>query len=247
MVFKVKTPNIEFITPHKPLLEIAPPVPAGQMLPDWFQNMGTDIPDYNAPFPRVGEWIKEFTGHTIKKCPAVIDYLTEGYIIPLWSDILIQKIGDRIHWENNQLDIGIIEFHNFEQAPTYPYQGNDHRHPLKFISPWWFKTPPGWSTLFMAPQLHKQDNYTLIPGIVETDSFNQINFPGIWHTEGDTILKRGTPFLHVIPFKREKYSHNNRIATAEDHDLITSEQTALRSKFTGGYRDITRRFRRKLK
>ena len=100
----------------------------------------------------------------------------------------------------------------------------------------------------MAPQLHKQDNYTLIPGIVETDSFNQINFPGIWHTEGDTILKRGTPFLHVIPFKRkEKYSHNNRIATAEDHDLITSEQTALRSKFTGGYRDITRRFRRKLK
>ena len=78
MVFKVKTPNIEFITPHKPLLEIAPPVPAGQMLPDWFQNMGTDIPDYNAPFPRVGEWIKEFTGHTIKKCPAVIDYLAEG-------------------------------------------------------------------------------------------------------------------------------------------------------------------------
>ena len=99
----------------------------------------------------------------------------------------------------------------------------------------------------MAPQLHPQDNYTLIPGIVETDSFNQINFPAIWHTEGDTILKRGIPFLHVIPFKREKYSHSKRVATAEDHDLITYEQTALRSKFTGGYREVTRRFRKKHK
>ena len=103
------------------------------------------------------------------------------------------------------------------------------------------------STLFLQPQLHPQDNYTLFPGIVETDSFHQINFPAVWHTEGDTILKRGIPFLHVIPFKREKIKNVNRFAEAEDHDMITYQQTALRSKFTGGYRDITRRFRRKLK
>ena len=45
MVWKLKKPNIEFITPHKPLLEIAPPVPAGQMLPDWFSAMSNDIPE----------------------------------------------------------------------------------------------------------------------------------------------------------------------------------------------------------
>lgn len=247
MVFKVKKPDIEFITPHKTLLETAPPVPGAQMIPDWFTKMNKDIPDLEGPFPKVGDWIEEFTGHTIKKCPAVVDYFTQGYVIPLWSDILIQKIEDRIHWENNKLDIGVIEFHNFQQAPTYHFKEGDYRHPLKFISPWWFKTPPGYSTLFLQPQLHPQDNYTLFPGIVETDSFHQINFPAVWHTEGDTILKRGIPFLHVIPFKREKIKNINRFAEAEDHDMITYQQTALRSKFTGGYRDITRRFRRKLK
>ena len=247
MVWKLKQKNIEFITPHKSLLETAPPVPGAQMIPDWFSKMSNDIPDFEGPFPKVGDWIKEFTGHTIKKCPAVVDYFAEGYVIPLWSDILIQKHGDNIHWENNKLDIGIIEFHNFQQAPTYHYKEGDYRHPLKFISPWWFKTPPGYSTLFLQPQLHPQDNYTLFPGIVETDSFHQINFPAVWHTEGDTILKRGIPFLHVIPFKREKIKNVNRFAEAEDHDMITYQQTALRSKFTGGYRDITRRFRRKLK
>ncbi len=247
MVWKLKKPNIEFITPHKPLLEIAPPVPAGQMLPDWFSAMSNDIPDPGHEFPRLGDWIKDFKGHTVKKCPAVIDFLTEGYIIPLWCDILIQKQNDKLHWENNELDIGVVEFHNYQQAPTYPFKENDYKHPLKFISPWWFKTPPGWSMLFMQPQLHFQKEFSLLPGIVETDSFHQTNFPGIWHREGDTILKRGIPFIHVIPFKRTKHSLLPRIANEVDRDTNAYEQTALRSKFVGGYREITRRFRKNIK
>ena len=157
--------------------------------------LSNDILDFHTSFPRVGDWIKEFTGHTIKKCPAVIDYLTEGYIIPLWCDLLVQKQGDKIHWENHNIDYVMIEFHNYEQAQTYLlFEEGDHRHPLKFISPWFFKTPPGWSTMFIPPLLERNDNFTLIPGIAETDSFHQINFPGIWHTDGDTILKRGMPF-----------------------------------------------------
>jgi len=245
MVRKIKTKNIEFITTVPPLVDIAPPVPASQMIPKWFDMLSNDIPDFQGPFPRVGDWIKEFTGHTIKKCPAVIDYLTEGYIVPLWCDLLVQKHGEKIHWENHNIDYGQIEFHNYEQAQTYPFEEGDHRHPLKFISPWFFKTPPGWSTMFIPPLLERNEHFTLIPGIVETDSFHQINFPGIWHTQGDTILKRGMPFLHVIPFKREKKPKLIvRKSTQDDMDMIRDEQTSLRSKFTGGYREITRRFRK---
>jgi len=86
----------------------------------------------------------------------------------------------------------------------------------------------------------------LLPGIVETDSFHQVNFPSIWHREGDTILKRGSPLLHVIPFKRSDYNFINRVATDKDNDTNAYQQTALRSKFVGGYRDITRRFRKKI-
>ena len=206
--------NMEFKTTIFGLQEVAPPVPASQMIPDWFKNlsMHIEIPD-KKPFPLMGKIIEKFSNHTIKKCPAVVDYFTEGYIVPLWSDVLIQRYGQDFHFESNLLDQlpNFIEFHSEEQFKGYHFKKNDYRRAIKFVSPWHFYTPKGWSTLFIPPLLHPNNDFTLFPGIVETDSFNQVNFPGIWHSEGDRILKRGLPFLHAIPFKRRKNKHDDTI------------------------------------
>jgi len=236
--------NIEFKTSIPGLQEVAPPVPASQMIPDWFKNlsMHIEMPE-KKPFPVIGKIAEKFNSHTIKKCPAVVDYFTEGYIIPLWSDVLIQRYGQDFHFESNLLDQlpNFVEFHSEEQFKGYHFKKNDYRRAVKFVSPWHFYTPKGWSTLFIPPLLHPNNDFTLFPGIVETDSFHQVNFPSIWHSEGDVILKRGEPFLHVIPFKREKIGLEVEVFEKEDHDSINSEAFKLRSKFTGGYRDITRR------
>ena len=63
--------------------------------------------------------------------------------------------------------------------------------------------------------------------------------------EGQTIIKRGDPFLHVIPFKRESMDLELRVSTEQDKEIIRNQGMELRSKFTNGYRDITRRNRRK--
>ena len=54
------------------------------------------------------------------------------------------------------------------------------------------------------------DRFSIIPGIVDTDSFSlEINFPIVLN--GDkypvikTTIKKGTPYVQVIPFKREKW------------------------------------------
>ena len=47
--------------------------------------------------------------------------------------------------------------------------------------------------------------------------------------------------MHVIPFKREKVGLEVELFNDKDHDAINNEAFRLRSKFTGGYRDITRR------
>lgn len=238
--------NIEFKTSIFGLQEVAPPVPAGQMIPDWFKNlsMHIEIPE-KKPFPLMGKIIEKFSNHTIKKCPAVVDYFTEGYIIPLWSDVLIQRYGQDFHFESNLLDQlpNFIEFHSEEQFKGYHFKKNDYRRAIKFVSPWHFYTPKGWSTLFIPPLLHPNNDFTLFPGIVETDSFHQVNFPGIWHAEGDRILKRGSPFLHVIPFKRSKTKLKVSEFTGDDFKKVDIESFNLRSKMTGGYREITRKNR----
>tara|TARA_B000000557_G_scaffold254467_1_gene244618 strand:- start:102 stop:854 length:753 start_codon:yes stop_codon:yes gene_type:complete len=240
----IKKNEIKFATMSPALIDTAPPVPAGQMIPDWFQNLPLDLARLDIqPFPKMGEMLKDYNSHTIKKCPAVVDYFTQGYIIPMWYDMLVQRHGDTFHFETNQINLpsSHIEFHDNEQFSTYPLEDSDYKRAVKFTSPWFFWTPPGWSTLFIPPLLHKNDDFTVIPGIVETDSFHQVNFPSIWHAEGDTIIKRGTPFLHCIPFKREKTELAVELFSDTEHKAIDNESFRLRSKFTGGYREITRR------
>ena len=111
---KIKGNNIVFKTQIPALIDLVPPVPAGQMIPEWFQKLKMDLPrESKKPFPVIGPILKKWSSHTIKKCPAVVDFFTEGYIIPLWSDILIQRYGDDFHFETNQIEgIGsTIEFH----------------------------------------------------------------------------------------------------------------------------------------
>jgi len=243
-----KTPTITFKTQNPALIELCPPIPAAQAIPEWFQKLSMDLPrPDHKPFPVLGPIVKKWSSHTLKKCPAVVDYFAQGYIIPMWCDILVQRHGQDFHFETNGIQDGIgsgIEFHEEAQFKTYPFKRNDYRRAVKFTSPWFFHTPPGWSTLFIQPLMHPQDNYTLFPGIVETDSFHQVNFPSIWHSEGDRILERDYPFLHVIPFKRSKTKLNIEEFTDLDYKKNSIESYNLRSKMTAGYREITRRNRK---
>ena len=80
----------------------------------------------------------------------------------------------------------------------------------KFYNPWIIKTPPGYSCLFVSPLNNADDRFSIISAIVDTDTYTQyINFPfivnGDKYPELDTIVKKGTPYVQVIPFKRDNW------------------------------------------
>ena len=73
------------------------------------------------------------------------------------------------------------------------------------------KTPPGYSSLFLPPMNNTDDRFSIIPGIVDTDTYKlEVNFPIVFN--GDkyeslkTTIKRGTPYVQVIPFKRDSWT-----------------------------------------
>jgi hypothetical protein len=82
---------------------------------------------------------------------------------------------------------------------------------MKIVNPWHIKTPPGYSCLFVSPLNNdKNDKFHIIAGIVDTDTYGlEINFPYI--VNGDKyktlneIIHKGTPYVQVIPFKRENW------------------------------------------
>jgi hypothetical protein len=78
----------------------------------------------------------------------------------------------------------------------------------KILNPWHIKTPKGYSCLFVPPLNNSDDRFSIIPAIVDTDNHPiEINFPIVINGDKypilETTIKKGTPYVQIIPFKRE--------------------------------------------
>tara|TARA_Y100001937_G_scaffold5700_1_gene7584 strand:+ start:19821 stop:20585 length:765 start_codon:yes stop_codon:yes gene_type:complete len=238
---------IEFKTDVNGLEEIAPVKPAKYFLPKWFKGMKDFVEvdavhEKNKPnyFGKKGDTAKKHTSGTVKRCPAIVDLITEGFIIPMWSDFLIQRDMETFEWDNKNFQYG-IEFHSKEQIKGWNLKKTDFPEGIKFVNPWRIYTPKGYSVMFMTPTYQFEKRFTVLPGIVETDSYHHINFPSIWHTTKDAVIERGTPFIQVIPFKRDKWNLDVSQMNTEDLKNDETEKTALSTKFKNAYRDIVSR------
>ena len=238
---------IEFKTDVKGLEEIAPVKPAKYFLPQWFKGMKDFVEvdavhEKNKPnyFAKKGDTAKKHTSGTVKRCPAIVDLITEGFIIPMWSDFLIQRDMETFEWDNKNFQYG-IEFHSKEQIKGWNLKKTDFPEGIKFTNPWRIYTPKGYSVMFMTPTYQFEKRFTVLPGIVETDSYHHINFPSIWHTTKDAVIERGTPFIQVIPFKRDEWNLNISQMNDLDYKNEETEKTALSTKFKNAYRDIVSR------
>lgn len=201
----------EFIENNKDNL----PVPTKLNIPDWFKKLKHHSVE-----------------KTIKGCMPFLDTLTSGYLLKLDQDIYLEHNvevdGEKIsrslpaiadadlntkhtHAININYKPLMENSHPLKQIGECPYgKKNKNFSIMKINNPWLIKTPPGYSCLFLPPLNNQDDRFSIIPGIVDTDDFKlEVNFPfvvnGDKYPELKTTLKRGTPYVQVIPFKREKW------------------------------------------
>lgn len=242
---------IQFKTDVVGLNEFAPVKPSKFFLPKWFKDMDEYIiqdavhekgkPNY---FGKSKETAIKWSGGTVKRCPAIVDLLTEGFIIPMWSDFLVQRDMETLEWDNKGMLQYGIEFHSKQQITGWKLKKTDFPEGVKFINPWRIYTPKGYSVMFMQPTYQFENRFTVLPGIVETDSYHHINFPTIWHTTKDAVIDRGTPFIQVIPFKRDEFDLDVGQMTDKQRQDDLLEKNELSTKFKNSYRSITQRFKK---
>lgn len=186
------------------------PKRASDTLPDWKLHIPAKV--------KKGDVV----GRTARACPAMHDYLHDGFIIPLWTDIALQRVsvdeagravvdpdGEHIRWLTSHQNIP-LEFHAYEQvAGAEPLEPPYNiRKVVKPLCPWLVETPPGWSILVLPLYLHEKANkipLEPIPGIINTDHWHQIHTPCKWKNVQPLMqLKAGTPFMHIIPIPRNE-------------------------------------------
>lgn len=207
-----------------------------------------DEKDYPTPAKlNIPEWFKKLQHtakkHTAKGCIPLLDAFSAGYIIKLTYDLHInhkkQVEGEETFPPQHtkaHADLGMKygihmqlegqhNYHAEEQLKESPLLQKNQNLPVhKFINPWLIKTPPGYSCLFTSPLNNPDDRFEAMSGIVDTDTFNlPINFPFIINSDKyynlETIIKRGTPIIQIIPFKRESWKMKIKETPREEFEL----------------------------
>ena len=221
---------IEFIAPEEYIKNNQDllPCPIKLNIPDWYKEKS----------------LQHVNGHkTVKGCMHFLDAMTAGYLLKMPTDYYIEHnleidgkkatgviCANRLRTklsQNINLNYETVgEYHETYQLGKSPILEKNKNLPLhKILNPWTIKTPPGYSCLFTSPMNNKDDRFEIVPGIVDTDSFtSEINFPLVFN--GDkypslkTTIKIGTPYVQVIPFKRDRWKMNIKKTNKKKKDEI---------------------------
>jgi hypothetical protein len=192
------------------------PSPIKLNIPDWYKKLEHTL-----------------TNHTIKGCMPFLDSLTSGYLLKMPQDFFVRHNIDNkdekgnvikdsfqafaLHQSTSHLHAKYVnlnsstEIHNIMQLEGSPYIEKNKNLPFyKILNPWKIKTPKGYSCLFVPPLNNGDDRFSIIPAIVDTDVFpNEINFPIVFNGDKypvlETLIKKGTPYVQIIPFKRDSW------------------------------------------
>jgi hypothetical protein len=194
--------------------------------------------DYPIPIKlNIPEWYKKldhtFLNKTVKGCMPFLDTLTSGYLLKMPQDFNIRhnidnknekgeefkdslqtfglnEMSQLLNAKHINLNSG-VDVHYLKQLEGSPFIERNKNLPFyKIINPWKIKTPKGYSCLFVTPLNNSDDRFSIISGIVDTDTFpNEINFPivinGDKYPTLETTIKKGTPYVQIIPFKRDDW------------------------------------------
>jgi hypothetical protein len=198
--------KIKFIAKDPYMWEVAlQPIPASQTIPEWWRDMTPY--DKSPDNPEGTKLIVEnhASNATFKKCTPMLDALTSGYIIPLWSDVQVKQVGGgaRITWLGKR---NVFEPHGDSSRHIKPPSGYTNQV-AKFMNPWIPNTPKGYSVMVTQPFGFHDNPLYAVPAIIDSDSSTLEVVPPMWIKEGfEGIIEKGTPMIQITPFKRESWT-----------------------------------------
>ena len=193
--------EIIFTDIHNPEGVLEKPKPATEYIPQWYK----DAKAYTSPDGKKAPTLDGSPMATIKRCMPLWDMMTAGYIMETPYDIYIRQTDNGPYFQWNRDDA--IAFQSMEQFQNHPYS-RDINYAVRINIPWSIKTPKGWSIMVMEPQHHEPGPITCASGIVDTDDFSMpFNmFLKLRNSKFEGMIPAGTPFLQIIPFKRESWT-----------------------------------------
>lgn len=193
------------------ITQLYKPEPANKYLPEWYKK-------------QVKAQKENDDTLFASNCPAIRDYMLDGLVIPLWSDIEITFGEKHIEWQvtlgrslHFDTEVQWITNHNISQTKYMDINTVDYGA-LKLCPPYYFSTKKNVGIEFVDVFYHFRKDIRLFPGRVESDIWNEINFPFEFYRPAEEligtkmIIEAGTPLMiartYDITRKKTKLKFN---------------------------------------
>lgn len=208
MFFKNKK-NIKIIKFSKKVPYSEDFLPIKLFMPEWYKNT-EPVKIKNLTFDNL-----DFRNRkNIKNCMPFLDSLTTGYTMVTPFDILVKKenLATFFTWDNSDYDI--IASRPKESALLLPIPtGHSEEHFVWHISHD-LRLPKKYSAIYMHPLNRHDLPFTTLSGIIDGEIIHAGNIPFFIKNDFEGLIPAGTPYLQVIPFKKEDWS------TEKDNELL---------------------------
>lgn len=188
-----------------------PPTKANKFFPQWYKDMNkvSKLEEFKHTYDNI-----QYENINAKSCPGLREIVNDGFIIPLWSDLMFATEYDNDGKITNQhfdftarktwledLDMH-LGTHQANQSKNMNLKKLVDGRILKLNLPYYIEVPEGYSIYYSDPFYHFRDEIKCLPAIVEADKWGFIAFP-FEVLKDEFVLEAGTPLIHCHVFKRE--------------------------------------------
>ena len=198
--------QIKFVS-NRPWLNeksISTPSPVSKDIPDWFKEADRfyKMPDGEYAIMPDGGKVP-----TWKACPALLDVMTTGYFLKTPCDI------EFFMNSKNEIDVKVENpmMNDFctkrQPMPQFEHPEGYYKEHFAWFPDWAVELPDGYSALYTHPLNRFDLPFFMTVGIIDND---KVNLPGTMpfflNKNFTGLIKAGTPYIQIIPFKREDWT-----------------------------------------
>lgn len=218
--------NIDLFTCRDTVYKYAPIEPANKFLPEWWKKL-----------PRVNfEASPPQTTTTMKHCSGIIDLFNAGFVVPLWSDVVLQIGGEGVPHDSYQFadQESVIDFHPQMQRGSFAPE-NNHAH-MKFVNPWTARCKEDIKWLLTGAQYSRLNlfDYTVVNGIAEFKFQNALNINMfLKRKEIQTVVSIPfrTPIMQVIPITERSMKLNLHLVDEKEFASLSRKSVSFEKNY----------------
>lgn len=244
--------SISFIS-YRPWLNkdsVSVPGPTQDTIPKWYKeadrfakNPLTD--EYYEANSQVCPFPKEGTNNdygkipTWKACPAILDGFTSGYVLKTPCDITFFKN------DTGTIDVKILDPKHQDfcgkrtPMPQFEHPYGYYKEHFAWYPDWAIQLPEGYSALFMSPMNRFDLPFLNTTGVVDVDKVNLLGTFPFFIPEGwEGTVQAGTPYMQILPFKREDWKQEIVIQQEKEiYDKMVDNMKFYRQPDGGIYKN----------